>query len=334
MLWFIFAIVLFVVAISAIIAAVRLETKMAAVITGIVTGLLGILFLFFGTFWTNSVGEAKVMVNSVDRTVVGTITEPSSGFKAPWVDFVEFDTFNQPLVYAGSSKDSPSYTGGSVNGREITVTVGGTTGGSTKANIDGTFNYSIDPNQDVTYKGKKMSALEAIYYAYRSQEAFTKSVVEKQVLSVARVIPNSYSAVDFRGSKRPDAETAFTKTLNERLTDSWGVEFAPSTIQDVRYPDSVEKALTAIEEANQEAQKAEAQQRTAEAVAQKNLIQAEGDAKAKIASAQGEAESNRILSESLTPQVLEQRRIDALTEAAKNDNLIIDGNGGILLQKK
>ena len=52
--------------------------------------------------------------------------------------------------------------------------------------------------------------------------------------------------------------------------------------------------------------------------------------------AQGEAEANRILNESLTPSVLESRRIDALLEAAKNNNLIItDGtNADVLVQQR
>lgn len=329
--WFIFALIFFFAALIGIGIAIFSPAKLSGIFTAIGAAIVGGILLFFGTFWTNSVGEAKIMVNSVDRTVVGRITEPSSGFKAPWVDFVEFDTFNQGLVYAGHDK-SPEYAGGTVNGKEITVTVGGTTGGSTKADIDATFNYTIDPNQEVTYKGKTVPAIYAIYYAYRSQEAFTKAVVEKQVLSVARVIPNSYSAVDFRGAKRPEAENKFTDTLNDRLTDTWGVEFAPSTIQDVRYPDSVEKALTAIEEANQEAQKAEAQQRTAKAIAEKQLIQAQGNAAAAVAQAQGEAQANAILNASLTPLIIEQRRIEALQEAAKNGKLIVDGKGGVLIQ--
>lgn len=323
MVWFVFSMIAFAVGAIAILVAIFSGSKVAAGITAAVSVVLGIVFLFLATFWQNGEGEAKVLVNSVDRQVVGEITVPGNGYKSPWVDFVEWDTFNQEVVYAGETSEAPSYTGGTVNGREITASVGGVSGGSTKAAIDATFVYSIDP---------KEGNLTALYREYRSQDRFTKMVIEKTILSVVRTIPSSYTATEFRGTLRAEAEQKILDTLNDRL-NKYGVEFAQVSIQDVRYPAAVEEALTAIEKANQEAQKAEADQRTAEAVAQKNLIEAQGDANAKIERARGEAESNRILTESLTDAVLEQRRIDALMEAARNGNLIVDGNGGILIQK-
>ena len=88
----------------------------------------------------------------------------------------------------------------------------------------------------------------------------------------------------------------------------------------MRFSEDVEKSLTAIEQANQKAQEAEANQRTKE-VENETLI----------ATAQAEADANRILSESLTPQVVEIRRLEALERAAKDGNLIIDGSDGSIL---
>ena len=230
-----------------------------AIIGGFLIALVvGGGLIFWSTFWANGVGEAKVQVNSVDRQIVGTIEEPGSGFKAPWNDFVDFDLFSQELVFAGTDGGAPSYTGGTVNGQEITVSVGGVSGGSTQARVDMTFVYSIDGD-----------AVEDIYREYRSQERFTEQVVSRQVLSTARQVPSDYAAIEFRGSKRGEAE---------------------------------------------------ANQRTKE-VENETLI----------ATAQAEADANRILSESLTPEVIQIRRIEALIEAAKDGNLIIDGSDGSVL---
>jgi len=280
-----------------------------AVIGGILVALLvGGGLIFWATFWANGVGEAKVQVNSVDRQIVGTIEEPGSGFKAPWNDFVDFDLFSQELVFAGTDGGAPSYTGGTVNGQQITVSVGGVSGGSTQAQVDMTFVYSINAD-----------AVEEIYREYRSQERFTEQVVSRQVLSTARQIPAEYAAIEFRGSKRGEAENKILEALNEKL-GKYGVEFSAVTIQDVRFSEDVEKSLTAIEQANQKAQEAEANQRTKE-VENETLI----------ATAQAEADANRILSESLTPQVVEIRRLEALERAAKDGNLIIDGSDGSIL---
>ncbi len=280
-----------------------------AILGGIAIALIvGGGLLFWSMFWSNGVGEAKVKVNSVDRQVVGTIEEPGSGLKAPWEDFVDFDLFSQELVFAGNDGGAPSYTGGTVNGREITVSVGGVSGGSTQAQVDMTFVYSIDGD-----------AIKDLYTEYRSQERFTEQIVTRQVLSISRQVPSDYSAIEFRGSKRGEAEQKILDALNEKL-GKYGVEFSAVTIQDVRFSPDVEKSLTAIEQANQKAQEAEANQRTKE-VENETLI----------ASAQAEADANKILSESLTPQVIEIRRIEALVKAAKDGNLIIDGSDGSVL---
>lgn len=274
---------------------------------------------FFSMFYQNGVGEAKVVVNSVDKTIEYTIDQPGSGFKSPLNDFVDFDLFSQQLTFAGNGDSAPSYTGGSVSGNEITVNVGGVSGGSTRANIDLTATYSLDAD-----------SVAKIYSEFRSQERFTEQVVQKQVLSIARQVPAEYSAVDFRGTKRGEAEEAIRSKLNERLKE-YGVEFTTVTIQDVRYPESVETALTQIEEANQNAQKAEADKRTAEVNAEKALIEAQGRANAQIEDARGEAESNRLIAQSLTPEVVELRKAELLVEASKGGGYIIDNGDGTLL---
>ncbi|QIG57877.1 band-7-like membrane protein [Microbacterium phage PauloDiaboli] len=295
--------------------------------TGLIAGplllIVGAIFLFFGTFYQNGVGEAKVIVNSVDKTIVGTIETPGAGFKSPLNDFVDFDLFSQQLTFAGGGEGTPSYTGGSVNGKEITVNVGGVDGGSTRANVDLVATYSLSSKE-----------IDKIYAEFRSQELFTEQVIQKQLLSVARAVPAEYTAVEFRGTQRGEAEEAIRDQLNDRLK-KYGVEFTTITIQDVRYPESVETALTQIEEANQAAQKAEAEKRTSEVNAEKKLVEAQGQANADIEKARGEAEANRLLSESLTPELIELRKAELLVEASKNGGYIIDnGDGDLLLDNR
>jgi regulator of protease activity HflC (stomatin/prohibitin superfamily) len=315
---FVLAVIAFVLAAIALLVAIFGKIKVAGLATAGLA-VLGAIFLFFGTFYQNGVGEAKVVVNSVDKTIVGTIETPGAGFKSPLNDFVDFDLFSQQLTFAGNGSETPSYSGGSVSGKEITVNVGGVDGGSTRANIDLVATYSLGTEY-----------LEDIYSDFRSQERFTEQIVQKQLLSIARQVPAEYTAVEFRGTQRGEAEEAIRTKLNEKLKQ-YGVEFTTITIQDVRYPESVETALTQIEEANQAAQKAEAEKRTSEVNAEKKLIEAQGQANADIEKARGEAEANRLLSESLTPEVVELRRIEGIIEASKNGNYIIDGGNGDLL---
>lgn len=286
-------------------AVVSEDFRFGAIITGIIALVAGGVCMFFATFYSNGVGEAKVLVNNVDRSVVGTVTEPMAGFKAPWIDYEAFDLFSQELVYAGSGKDAPSYTGGSVNGAEVTASVGGASGGSTQANIDIAITYSIDPGK-----------VADIYKTYRSQERFTKQVIEKTVLGTIRSVPSQYTTTQFRGDKRTEAADKISAALKSKL-GAQGVEIDFVNIQNISYPAEVEKALKAVEVANQKQQEAEANLRAAEVSAQQKVVEAKA-----------EADANAVLAASLTEPILRQRMIDAISKAGSTI-IVPDGFTGL-----
>ena len=308
---FILFIVLLVIALIALVVTISAKQKGIPGIVTVVALIAAGITIFAGTFWQNSAGEAKVIINSVDRTVVGTIDQPGAGFKAPWEEFIEFDIFSQELKFAGQPGAAPTYSGGTVNGAEVTVSVGGIGGGSTQGNTDFTVTYSIDA-----------AAASEIYTEFKSQERFTEQIVVKQFLSIARQVPAEYSATGFRGTDRAAAEQATLDKLNAKLAE-YGVDVSSVTIQDVRYPESVEEALKQVEVANQGQQKAEADLRAAEVAAQQKIVEA-----------QAEADANAILSASLTDAVLRQRYLDTLSTLAAEGNLYItEGGSDVILTR-
>lgn len=58
---------------------------------------------------------------------------------------------------------------------------------------------------------------------------------------------------------------------------------------------------------------------------QKEVAQVEADTK--VVQANGEAEANRVLAESLTPEVLTSKYIDALKDISANGNLVVVPEG-------
>lgn len=263
----------------------------------VISGLVGVgaivvalAIAFFSSFYTQTVGEAKVLVN-FDGTIAGENLDPGAGWKAPTQGAVDFDLFSQEILYAGGGEGAPSYSGGTVSGSEVTVAVGGVNGGSTQANVDISIVYSLSAD-----------SVTPIYNDFKSQERFTKQVIEKTVLSTIREIPSQYNAIEFRGEKRGEAADKMAEAILDKLGEK-GVEDVMVNIQDIRFSESVEAALTKIEEANQAVQEAEALQR-------KKTVDAET---ARI-EAQGVADANAILNQSLSPAVLQQKYIDALKE--------------------
>lgn len=237
---------------------------------------------FFSTFYTQSVGEAKVIKN-FDGTIAGQDLTPGADFKAPWQSFSNWDLFSQELSY--SNDGSTNYSGGEVNGPQITSSVAN----GAQVNLDLSVVYSIDPE-----------SITELYKKYRTQENFTKQVIENAVRSATRTVPSQYSAVDFRGEKRGDAQDQITTALEDKLKP-FGVKIEVVNLQEIRYTEDVENSLKAVEVANQKQAEAEA-----------NLRATETSAQAQVVEAQAAADANRLLSESLTPQVLQQKYIDAI----------------------
>jgi regulator of protease activity HflC (stomatin/prohibitin superfamily) len=77
-----------------------------------------------------------------------------------------------------------------------------------------------------------------------------------------------------------------------------------------RVPDVIAAAITAKAQAIQQAERARNELATTQAEAAKKIAEAEGDAKSLVTRAQGEADANRIRQSSLTPQLLDLRRIE------------------------
>lgn len=266
------------------------KRSLVAGIVGTLAIIAGVIVLIASTLFFQSQGQAKVIVNA-DGTIAGESLQPGSGWKAPWQSFVEYDLFSQEVVYAGGDNGAPSYSGGTVNGKEVTVAVGGISGGSTQANVDISITYSLDAEN-----------VKELYKKYKTQERFTKQVIEKTILSTIREIPANYNAIEFRGEKRAEATDRILKALNDKLNPQ-GVTVDFVNLQDIRYSETVQNALNEVENAAQAVQKAEADQRKVAVEAETARIKA-----------QGQADANAILNQSLTPSVLQQKYIDALSE--------------------
>lgn len=84
---------------------------------------------------------------------------------------------------------------------------------------------------------------------------------------------------------------------------------------EIRLPEQIRDAMVKANVADQQADQARREVEMTKAQAEKDIVVAEASAQARIIDATARAESNRLLSESLTPAVLEHRRLDI--EAAR-----------------
>jgi regulator of protease activity HflC (stomatin/prohibitin superfamily) len=277
-------VILAVVAVGAILFSFKFRDSFPRTVwRGVGAGAIALALVigFFSSFYTQSVGEAKVILN-FDGTIAGQDLTPGSDLKAPWQSFSDWDLFAQEISYVAGG--DTNYSGGKVTGPQITSAVAN----GAQVNLDLSVVYSIDPEK-----------VTDLYKKYRTQEAFTKQVIENAIRSATRDVPSQYSAVDFRGADRGTAQGQIQDALQAKLKP-FGVNIEVVNLQEIRYSDDVENSLKAVEVANQK-----------EAEAQANLNATQISAQAQVVEAQAAADANRLLSESLTPQVLQQKLIDA-----------------------
>ena len=97
--------------------------------------------------------------------------------------------------------------------------------------------------------------------------------------------------------------------LQKRLGD-YGFLVKQFTLNEVRAPDSIVRAIEAKNTMAQEALRAQNELQKKQFEAQQRIIEAEGEAKAILTRAQSQAESNRLLSASLTAALVEYKRIE------------------------
>lgn len=277
---------------------------------GGIAALVATAFFLGTVFYTQPIGQAKVVLN-LGGSIAQTDTTTGLGTKSPLQEVKTWDLVSQELLYAGGKEGAPDYTGGQVNGQEVTSSVAG----GAQVNFDLVVSYNLD--------GEHITDL---YSTYRSQERFTRQVIETQVLAAARDIPTEYSPVQFRGEKRGEATKRITDALNKTLAKH-GVTVTLVTIQAISFTEDVEASIKAVEVAQQKEAQAAAELRATEVSSQAKVVEAEAEAEAEIAAANGEAEANRLLAASLTPEVLESKRLDTLKAVGDKGNLVVVPEG-------
>ena len=297
MFLFIVACIFFLVAIGAFVIRAKQDedSKLPIAIPGVI---LALSLILAGTqcFYTQDIGEAVVLRN-FGGSLAGYTTEAGIQLKAPWQDALDWDIRNRLINFYRDSEYT--YDNGSYNG--ATVTINDSSG--TKADCDVQVIYSINPD-----------AVEQLYADYGTQEAYVASYVSNDVRQTTRDCAGQFSTIQLL----TDKET-FAKSIQDTLSERWsesGVVVESVSVQDIRYDESITNAYAAAQSAQVEQTAATNRQETARIEAETKSIEA-----------QGEADANAILTESLTPEVLQQRYYETLQQIGESGNLVVVPEG-------
>lgn len=148
---------------------------------------------------------------------------------------------------------------------------------------------------------------------------YIESLVRPEVRSSVREVIGQFSPEELYSTKRNEVQALIQENLKESLSGNY-VELRATLIRNIELPDKVRTAIETKIEAEQKALKYEY-----------ILQQERKEAERKIIEAEAKAESNRILSASLTDKILQDKGIEATLQLANSQNskvIVVGGSGG------
>lgn len=261
-----------------------------------VVGLISVLILF----------NAIVKVTRIDAGYVGVeinLAGTQRGaadipMRTGWVFYsplktqiIEFPTFVQTVKWTRDTQE----------GHPINEEMGFNSREGMQIYSDVSLSYAIDP-----------AKVPEFYVKYRLNdlELFTHGILRDIVRNSLNEVASTYNVEDIYGLKKAEFLQKVQDLIQSKVSpvgvgiQQFGFIGAP------RVPDVIAQAITGKARAVQDAERARNELAMTQAEAAKKIAEAEGDAQSQINRAKGEAESNRIRQSSLTPQLLELRRLE------------------------
>lgn len=179
-------------------------------------------------------------------------------------------------------------------------------------NVSTSDNASINISFQMSYRFNPDTVVDT-YKKYKGMDG--EDIIDKRVRSVLKSriseITTEYSMMDIYSGNRSEINNNITKYLNKQFAEQFGIEIMDASIIDVHPDEQLEQTIKDRVTALQKKQQAEAEQETIKVQAETALIEADNKAAIKIKEAQAEAESNRIKSSSITPELLQMKEMEA-----------------------
>lgn len=237
---------------------------------------------------TGKVGIVYTYKDGVQKDVL----KPGFNWVGPMKKVKEFSTSNEILVMSKDKRE------GSKDDDSIKVAT------SDDASIAVSFQMSYRYNPDtVVNTYKKFKGMDG--------DDIIKSRVKPVLKSKISEVTTNYSMMDIYSGNRSKLNTELTEYLNEEFVKKYGIEVLDASIIDVHPDKKLKEAIDNRVTALQEKQQAEAEQEKIKVQKETEKIQAETDAQIQITKAQAEAESNKIVSASITDELIRMKEAEA-----------------------
>jgi regulator of protease activity HflC (stomatin/prohibitin superfamily) len=267
-----------------------------------------VIILLVAAILLTSVGAGLVFIEPDDMAVVVTVIggqgirpEPLTAglhWIVPFAERVErFSILNQTYTLSSSPDEGQSATDDSIQVR---------TKDGQQVYIDASVIYAIDPLKTVD-----------LYRTWRFD--YENGLVRPQARGIIRDVASQYGVEEIVSSKRTQMQQEITDQLVSIFAEN-NLVLRDFVLRNIRFSDeyalAVEQKQIAEQQAQQakfvvESKKQEAEQarQVAQGAADAAVIAAKGEAEARLIQAQAEAQANQLLSQSLTPELVQYQYV-------------------------
>lgn len=234
-------------------------------------------------------GNVGVIFNSV----TGSLSETGQGlvFKTPFLTSVQsypvsLRTYTMvQKSNEGTAKDDDSLDLPTFEGQHI------------KQDLSITFNTNVGKAAEVfrTFKGASIEDIENTF-------------IRRTVITVAQSVAGQMLLTEVISSKRDELQNRIQTRLSEEL-GKMGFFVDKVNLGASHLPESLEKQMQAKMAAQQEAQQASYENQKQQALAQAAISAAKGRAESVVIEARAQSEANKLLQQSVTPNLIEYERV-------------------------
>ncbi len=167
----------------------------------------------------------------------------------------------------------------------------------------------VNMNLDIKYKVNPKNAF-VVFKNFRNLANVNATLIIPLTQRAIEQITTEYNVIDVLGERRNEVYTKIEQQLQSKLASS-GIDFFSLTLTDTDAGAGIEEAIANEAIAKKNVETALQKQEQAKVEAETLKIEAAANAEVKIIQAKAEADANKILSESITPNVLKKMEMDA-----------------------
>ena len=259
-------------------------------IAGVTVAFFVVIGMLFSCTYKIGPGFAGVVYN-MDGGIEGETLGQGWHMVLPWKSVTEYPVSTETVYY----QDGPT----SEDDKNENTSVDANTKDGKKLNLNITYAYSMD-----------QSKLPDLFTKFRGQhyKNLEKGIMKNLMMNSIAEVTSQYNLLDVTGDKLPEVNAKIYEKFKKVLEDD-GIILETFTL--VPNPDEQTKeAIQKVLDSQNALAQAKVEKEKAEVEAEKARITAQGKADAMLISAKSEAEANELLMQSLTPEIIQNRKIE------------------------